>query len=151
MLTYSSITDAWDPKKKKKENIKNNQVILDNEPTQHEHKVKDPLVLRIYDESVLEKLSIYKEDYKIQLLNSIISDHFNGVKEVNNNGVSHQLLRMEELLEKQNVTRKPSNPEQNIVSYEKEDFKDIIIFLTIGIIILLSMEFIKKNFKVLAP
>ena len=151
MLTYSSLTDAWDPKKKKKEHIKNNQVILDNEPTQHEHKIKDPLVLRIYDESVLDKLSIYKEDYKIQLLNSIISDYFNGVKEVNNNSVSHQLLRMEELLEKQNVTRKPSNPEQNIVSYEKEDFKDIIIFLTIGIIILLSMEFIKKNFKVLAP
>lgn len=149
MLTYSSLTEAWDPKRKKKEHIKSNQVVLDSEPTHNEHKIKDPLVLRIYDEGVLEKLSIYKEDYKIQLLNSIINDHFNGVKQ--NDDVSNQLLRMEELLEKQNSTPKPSTSEQNIIPYENEDFKDIIIFLTIGIIILLSMEFIKNNFKVLVP
>lgn len=133
MLTYSSLTEAWDGKKKKKECIKTNQVILESE-----NKVKDPLVMRIYDENILEKLSIYKEDYKIQLLHSILHHHFNDNKK--------NVVTDEETQERDNA-----KPTEIIKIEESDDVKDIIIFLTIGIIILLSMEFLKNNVKVLIP
>jgi len=71
MLNYAILNEAWGSKKKQA--IKNVQPVIQD--------VKEPLVIRISDENIIENLKIYKEDYKQTLIINVLKNYFENNKE----------------------------------------------------------------------